>query len=255
MNTARVIAHHTACQLDINHPLIARALLDPHDMHRLVMRPFRHWVPDGTPNPRAQMGILHTEAINLATSTLTLVTQSRVPGDWNTLPASAHITPPHTLTLDLTIHTGQHYRFRTVINPARYTHRTTTPHKPTRSRPANASPTHALEWFTARLQPHGTPRFDRFPRIGADTTPTTLTARTLPTLTSTERGFRLNRAEIHGQLTITDPHTFANTLTQGLGRSRPYGCGLMLAQPIHITEQQSPHEHPAHEASRPRVRV
>ncbi|EPH41021.1 hypothetical protein STRAU_5899 [Streptomyces aurantiacus JA 4570] len=255
MNTARVIAHHTACQLDLNHPDIARAVLDPHDMHRLVMRPFRHWVPDGTPSSRAQMGILHTETVSLATNTLTLVIQSRVPGDWTALPASAHITPPHTMTLDLTIHTGQHYRFRTVINPARYTTRVTGPRHRTRSGPADASPSQALMWFTSRLQPQGTPDYDRYPRIGADTTPNALTARTLPTLTSTTRGFRLNRAEIQGHLTITDPTTFANTLIHGLGRSRPYGCGLLLAQPTHITEQQKPTETPAQEGSSPRARV
>ncbi|MEU6680988.1 type I-E CRISPR-associated protein Cas6/Cse3/CasE [Streptomyces sp. NPDC046925] len=250
----RVIAHHTLCELDLTHPLIAQALLDPHDMHRLVMRPFHHWVPDGAPDPRAQMGILHTYAVNLAANTLTLIVQSRVPGDWHALPARAKTTAPSTQTIDLTIHEGQTFRFRTVINPARYA---PTPAGPrTRSRPADASPAKALEWFTSRLQPHATPAFDRWPRIGADTDPTTLKAKALVALTSARRpGIRINRAEVQGQLTVTDPQAFATTLTQGLGRSRPYGCGLMLTKTLQITKEQSRDETQAQEASRPHARV
>lgn len=253
-HTARFIAHHTLCDLDLTHPEITHALLDPQEMHRMVMRAFRHWVPDGQPDARAHMGILHTYAANLATQTLTLIIQSRVPGDWHTLPSTALTAPPDTQTIDLTLREGDDYRFRTVVNPARY--QPGKVERSTRDRPADAAPPRALEWFTARLQPHGTPNYDRFRKIGADSDSTTLKASPLPSLTSKTAhiGMRINRAEIRGQLTITDPAAFAQTLAQGMGRSRAFGCGLLLTQPIRVNKEQSRPRRPVQEGSAPRAR-
>ncbi|MFI2241116.1 type I-E CRISPR-associated protein Cas6/Cse3/CasE [Streptomyces chrestomyceticus] len=252
--TAHVTVQHTLLDLDLNHPLIARSLLDPHEMHRTVMSAFRHWIPDGTPNPRAQMGVLHTHATNLNTNRLTLIVQSRVPGDWTALPRNALTAPPDTRTITLHITPGQRHRFRTVINPARYTTPPGPPRPRNRNAPADTSPDAALTWFTSRLQPPGHPDYDRWPRIGATADPTELTARPLPGLAShtAHPGMKINRAEITGHLTITDPHTYAKTLTHGIGRSRAYGCGLLLTQPL--KNQQSPSNTPAHEGATPHVR-
>ncbi|RSO06918.1 hypothetical protein DMH18_26035 [Streptomyces sp. WAC 06783] len=62
---------------------------------------------------------------------------------------------------------------------------------------------------------------------------------------------KTNRAEITGHLTITNPHTYAKTLTHSIGRSRAYGCGLLLTQPL--KNQQNPANTPAHEGAAPHV--
>ncbi|MFF7415423.1 type I-E CRISPR-associated protein Cas6/Cse3/CasE [Streptomyces lydicus] len=229
-------AQHALLDLDLRHPLIARSLLDPHEMHRTVMAAFRHWIPDGAPDPRAQMGVLHTYATNLKTNTLTLIVQSRVPGDWTALPHRAFITPPDIRTITQHISTGDRHRFRAVINPARYA----PGRQRTHNQPHNATPQRALEWVVSRLQPPGHPDYDRWPRIGADADPQDLTARTLATVTSrsAHAGMHINRAEITGHLTITDPQAFARTLTHGLGRSRAHGCGLLLTQPTNIQAKE-----------------
>ncbi|MEV6048789.1 type I-E CRISPR-associated protein Cas6/Cse3/CasE [Streptomyces xanthochromogenes] len=232
---ARFVAHHTLCELELNHPEIALAVLDPHEMHRLVMRAFLHWVEDGARDARAQMRVLHTYVTNLATDTVTLIVQSRVPGDWSRLPRAAWIRPPATRTVDLPVKTGQTFQFRTVINPNRYAPRTAAT-TGTRRRLDQRTPTVArtLQWFTGRLQPYDTESQGFFAPLGADTDPATLTARILPTLASHSAhiGMRVPRAEIQGQLTVTHPEAFAETLRCGMGRSRAYGCGLLLAQPI-----------------------
>ncbi|MFI1203482.1 type I-E CRISPR-associated protein Cas6/Cse3/CasE [Streptomyces sp. NPDC020883] len=226
--TAQFIAQHALLDLDLNHPLITRSLLDPHEMHRTVMAAFRHWVPEGTPDARAQMGVLHTYATNLKTSTLTLIVQSRVPGDWTMLPRNAFTATPEISNIHVPVTEGERHRFRVVVNPARYT----PGRQRTHNQPGNATPHRALEWFTARLQQEGQPDYNRWPRIGADADPSELNARTLSTLTShtSHAGMRVNRAEITGNLTVTDPPAYVRTLTQGLGRSRAYGCGLLLTQ-------------------------
>ncbi|GAA2417539.1 type I-E CRISPR-associated protein Cas6/Cse3/CasE [Streptomyces mauvecolor] len=242
---ARFIAHHTLCELALEHPDVSLAVLDPHDMHRLVMRAFRHWVEDGAPDARAQMRILHTYVTNLQSNTVTLIVQSRVPGDWSSLPRTARIRPPVTRAVDLTIKNGQTFQFRTVINPHRYAPRTTTaPGTRQRLDPRTPTVARTLEWFTARLQPHDTQSQGAFAPLGANTDPTTLTARILPTLASQSAhlGMRVHRAEIRGRLTVTHPESFAETLRRGMGRSRAYGCGLLLAQPVTAPTAPAPRQ-------------
>lgn len=51
----------------------------------------------------------------------------------------------------------------------------------------------------------------------------------LGTVKSTIReGLAITRAEVKGRLTVTDPATLATALTDGIGRARAYGCGLLL---------------------------
>ncbi|MFE9776342.1 type I-E CRISPR-associated protein Cas6/Cse3/CasE [Streptomyces sp. NPDC005931] len=38
------------------------------------------------------------------------------------------------------------------------------------------------------------------------------------------------RAEVRGQLTVTDPATFVHILTEGMGKARSYGVGLVLVR-------------------------
>ncbi|MFC0843529.1 type I-E CRISPR-associated protein Cas6/Cse3/CasE [Streptomyces noboritoensis] len=231
----RFVTQHTLCELDLTHPAVIRAVLDPQDMHRLIMSAYRHWIPESVPDARAQMNVLHTHVVNLRDQTLTVIIQSAIPGDVTAWPSSVHLTPPQTRTVDVTVTTGQRLRFRTVVNPARQAAARLAGPRPRRSQDAaDARPDRALQWFTARLRPPTSPDDHRFPYLGAEVDTHSLQARILPTLIAhaTHQGMRVNRAEIQGQLTVTDPRAFTRTLTQGLGRSRAYGCGLLLTQPL-----------------------
>lgn len=48
-----------------------------------------------------------------------------------------------------------------------------------------------------------------------------------PNLQGTKSAVTLVRAQFDGLLTVTDAGLFRNTLTQGIGRAKAYGCGLM----------------------------
>lgn len=228
--TVRVVVHHTLVELDLNHPHTAGVMADAQELHRLVMRMFRHWVPDGEEHPRALMGILHTSAVDLARRTLTVIVQSLVPADTSALPARMLTAPPQSRIVTITVTAGQDYLFRTTITPSRYGFHNG---RYTRDGPTDASPAAALTWITHRLQPDPAITYDRHPLIGADAQPEDLRARTLPTITAHKPGrpVSIARAEIHGRLTVTDPAAFARTFTEGLGRGRAYGCGLLLVQP------------------------
>ncbi|MER5584790.1 type I-E CRISPR-associated protein Cas6/Cse3/CasE [Streptomyces asoensis] len=230
----RFVATQSVLTLDTRHPDVIRSMNDVHDMHRLVMSGHRGWVPEGEGDARSQMGLLSAWTVNLRTQTLTLITQARVTPDWTPVPRTALLQAPHLIKVDQTIKAGDTYTFRAIINPIRAIMPTTGPKKGQRGRrTASTSPRHAAEWFTQRLQPEGEPPTgpSGIKRIGADADPTRITTTMLPPLVSTEKnGLKVVRAEVRGQLTVTDPATFVHTLTEGLGKARSYGVGLILVR-------------------------
>jgi CRISPR system Cascade subunit CasE len=138
------------------------------------------------------------------------------------------------IKVDQTIKAGDLYNFRAFINPVRAVTPTTGHTKGQRGRrTASMSPHQATEWFMQRLQPEGEPPIgpSGIKRIGADTDPARLTTTMLPPLISTvKKGLKVVRAEVRGQLTVTEPATFVRTLTEGLGKARSYGVGLVLVR-------------------------
>ncbi|MFE3029652.1 type I-E CRISPR-associated protein Cas6/Cse3/CasE [Nocardia tengchongensis] len=238
---ATLIACHSILELNARHPETQRALLDAQAMHRLVMKGFLGWVDDGAPDARAQMGVLHTSNVDLKNQQLTLVVQSKVPPDWSRVDKRQLISEPQILKLDQNIDTGQRFRFRTVINPARMSDRHLPPDARTaprqdRKRLADTTAAHARQWFAERLQPQGEsavgPRGVR--RIGADADPAQLAVRILPKLGHLQGkpGMRIGRAEVRGEMIVTDPDVFVDTLGTGLGHAKAYGCGLILIKAV-----------------------
>ncbi|GGP75724.1 type I-E CRISPR-associated protein Cas6/Cse3/CasE [Streptomyces abikoensis] len=232
---ARFVATHSILSLDARHPYVAKSLVDAHEMHRTVMSGFLGWVEDGAPTARAQMGVLSTWSVDLKEAVLVLVVQSRVPGDWSRIPRKALTDKPHIITVDRTIRAGDVLGFRTVINPIHS--------KPTGgpglertrgARVAHTKPDHVKNWFLRRLQAEGEPATgeDGVVRIGATADPANLAVRMLPTVSSPapHKGLRIARAEIRGRLTVTDPETFTQILSNGLGHARAYSCGLVLTR-------------------------
>lgn len=66
----------------------------------------------------------------------------------------------------------------------------------------------------------------------AGVTGTILAAQVMPlTFTRNGRTVPLRTAIIDAHTTITDPAAFATALTHGIGRARPYGCGLITTAP------------------------
>ncbi|MCX5199256.1 type I-E CRISPR-associated protein Cas6/Cse3/CasE [Streptomyces sp. NBC_00249] len=233
--TARFVATHSILTLDARHPYAAKSLVDAQEMHRTVMSGFRGWVADGDPEARSQMGVLSTWSVDLKAAALVLVVQSRVPGDWSRIPRAALTGRPHVLTVDRTFKAGEVLGFRTVVNPTRSRPSGKPVSEKARgTRVAHTSPEHVKKWFLRRLQDEGEPvtAEDGVVRIGAWAEPDTLGIRMLPTVSSTDRhkALRIGRAEIRGDLVVTDPEALLSALAGGLGHARAYSCGLLLTR-------------------------
>ncbi|MGX1811830.1 type I-E CRISPR-associated protein Cas6/Cse3/CasE [Nocardia sp. NPDC055321] len=240
-----LVTCHSILQLNARHPESQRALLDAQAMHRLVMVGFLGWVEEGERDARAQMGVLHTSNIDLRRHILTVVVQSRVPPDWSRLDTRQLIDKPAILNIDQKVETGQRYRFRVVVNPVRMSGR----HVPRGEsaaprgelkRLADNTPAHARRWFVDRLQPVGESPVDErgVRRIGAIAVPDRLDVRILPKLSHVggKPGLRIGRAEVRGELEVTDPEVLVDAIIGGIGRAKAYGCGLLLMKPIGADE-------------------
>ncbi|WP_079184325.1 type I-E CRISPR-associated protein Cas6/Cse3/CasE [Streptomyces uncialis] len=230
---ARFVACHSVLHLDARHVLAQKAILDPHIMHRLVMSGFNGWITPGEPDPRAQMGILHAWTLDLRNNRLVLIVQSRVQSDWSFIPRAALTDGITTLPIDMAVRTGETYTFRIVVNPTRQRGAREHDHAP-RKRLSDSTPGHVRQWFADRLQADGEERVGPLGvrRIGAHGVTDSIAVRMLPklSLTAKHQGARIGRAELKGELTVTDPETFVEALANGVGRARSYGAGLLLVR-------------------------
>jgi CRISPR system Cascade subunit CasE len=230
---------HSILDLSLRHQVARRALIDPQLLHKLVMSGFYGWVEDGAADPRAQLQVLHTSSTVLTEDRLTVVVQSRVQPDWSRIPVAALLDKPETITIDHRIESGQDYTFRVVVSPTRDTYR----HLGREPRPGDArkrrtetDPQQVRSWIAERLQPAGEPPISQprgIRRIGADGDAEDFDIRMLPVARSVgdHPGQQLGRAEIRGEITVTDPPALLDAMVQGIGRSRALGCGLLLAKP------------------------
>ncbi|GAB2510443.1 type I-E CRISPR-associated protein Cas6/Cse3/CasE [Nocardia heshunensis] len=240
---ATLVTCHSILELNARHPETQRALLDAQAMHRLVMKGFLGWLDNGSPDARAQMGVLHTSNVDLKNQLLTIVVQSAIPPDWSRLDKRQLNAEPRILKVDQNIAAGQRFRFHTVVNPARMSSRHLPPSarntdRPERKRLADTTAEHARQWFAERLQPQGESAIGErgVRRIGADADPLRLGVRILPKLSNLQGkpGMKIGRAEVRGELVITDPGVFVDTLIGGLGHAKAYGCGLILIKSLHV---------------------
>lgn len=111
-----------------------------------------------------------------------------------------------------------HYRFKVIINPTR---RDNASRKlmPVKGRDAVA------EWFMQRAPQSW----------GFDVSPESVQVDNIEVLCFNDKKqhpVTICQAHIQGQLTITDPAQFRNSFTQGIGRARAFGCGLLQIVPI-----------------------
>lgn len=236
--SARFIAVHSILHLDARHALARTAVLDPHAMHRTVMSGFYGWVEPEARDARSQMGILHTWSLDLRNNALLLIVQSRIQPDWSSIPGSALAEKPTCINVDQIIRRGDSVGFRAIVNPARErVVAVDTPHgrEAQKKRVSDTNSQHARKWFATRLQAEGAEKIGPggVRRIGATCDPDRLDVKILPKLAFPDRqqGMKLGRAEIKGTLIVTEPSAFAEALSEGIGKARAYGAGLILTRP------------------------
>lgn len=110
------------------------------------------------------------------------------------------------------------YRFKVVVNPTR---RDSASRKliPVKGRPAIA------DWFAARAEQSWGFKLQR-PQLQIDS------INVLQFKDKQQRAITLTQAQVQGVLVVTDQQQFIESFSQGIGRGRAFGCGLLQIVPI-----------------------
>ncbi|MFE4775974.1 type I-E CRISPR-associated protein Cas6/Cse3/CasE [Streptomyces sp. NPDC056713] len=217
----------TRIHLNLTHPTVRRDLADYPHLHKTLMSLADDHLG---PHPRQQAGLLFR--LETDQRVPTLYVQTRQTPLTQRLPTGYGTADTRDLTPLLThLQTGRHIRYRITASPTARIgnnppprHRDPRPgHRPTTLPRGAITPLHgpdALQWWHRRARQAGL---------------------TLTTTTHTPRPFRRPRGappgphhhlvQFDGTAHISDPHALATALTDGIGRGRAYGAGLLSLAP------------------------
>lgn len=203
-----------------------------HAMHAAVMSAF----PPGTPTQSDEGRVLwrvdrHGETVDLliVSPSKPCLTHINEQAGWST--GSPWVTREYTPFLE-SLKRGDEYVFRLTANP---THRisTTVAGIPQKRIVGHVTNEYQRQWFLDRSASNG---FDVVTRESDanETTSPELFLRDRDTAVfrrSTSR-VTLTTASFEGRLRVTDPNLVRRALTNGIGRAKGYGCGLLTLLPV-----------------------
>ncbi|CAM5408528.1 type I-E CRISPR-associated protein Cas6/Cse3/CasE [Streptomyces griseus] len=147
------------------------------------------------------------------------------------------------------LHPGDTWGFRLTANPVHNIRHQYLKEGERTKRAAHRTPRHQMSWLLERQTKAGfeivrkpeerrlLPEGDEYELVVRDQTP--LQFRRPPTQAqgpgrSGRSGgdVQITKVTFDGRLRVTDPEVFRRTLTQGLGKAKAYGCGLMTLAPV-----------------------
>ncbi|MFC5804280.1 type I-E CRISPR-associated protein Cas6/Cse3/CasE [Streptomyces formicae] len=217
-----------------------RLLTSPQAMHAAVMSSFPHLLPGNPDTPRVLWRVDHTSA-----AVVHLYIVSPTPPDLTHLVEQAGwpaAEGPHWQTGDYSrlldrLDKGTTWSFRLTANPVHYVRNEDG--APTK-RTAHRVPKHQLAWLLERQERGGfsiliKPESQRLTEHGDEHLVIVRSPRPLSFTKSQDdrrHQVRVTAVTYDGHLEVTDPDRLRTLLTQGLGKARAYGCGLMTLAPI-----------------------
>jgi CRISPR system Cascade subunit CasE len=210
----------------------------PHRMHAAVAMSFSELPARDGSGPRVLWRVDH----NSAAETLLFVVSPRRPdlthlveqAGWPTADGPGWQTYDYGGFLDR-LTAGSTWAFRLTANPVHSIRRKEG--EPTK-RTAHLTPRHQKAWLLAQQDRAGFRTLDKpeDKRLLPEGDEFQLVVRDKRDLrfakTAERRTVQLTTVTYDGRLTVTDPDLVRRTLTQGLGKAKAYGCGLMTLAPV-----------------------
>ncbi|WNI16529.1 type I-E CRISPR-associated protein Cas6/Cse3/CasE [Actinacidiphila sp. ITFR-21] len=217
----------------------ARALLgSPHRMHGAVTMSFPDTLPRDGDGPRV---LWRVDRDSAAQTLLYIVSPTRPDltglveqAGWPAADGPGWQTYDYGAFLD-GLTAGSVWSFRLTANPVHSIRRTDD--EPTK-RTAHLTPRHQQRWLLDRQRASGFSVVEKSPdrrllEYGDELQLLVRDKRDLRFAKAAERRtVSLVSVTYDGRLTVTDPDVLRRTLTQGLGKAKAYGCGLMTLAPV-----------------------
>jgi CRISPR system Cascade subunit CasE len=220
---------------DVRTTAARRDLANPYDMHRTLMRAFPDrddggpgrvlWRAD--PDPDSRAGGLH------------LLVQSTLPPDWSGLDPGWLATRPQERQFDPAFCSGQRLRFRLRANPTRRAGKSHLEPAFIGKRIPVIDTDGQFAWLARKADSGG------FRLVGpggsGDAAPPDVTTSHADTVRSRKRGpdggkpVTIDHYAVlfDGRLEVTDADRLAQTLAQGIGPAKAFGCGLLSLAPAY----------------------
>ncbi|WP_221354703.1 type I-E CRISPR-associated protein Cas6/Cse3/CasE [Streptomyces beigongshangae] len=251
----------TRFRVNTARPGARRLLSSPQAMHAAVMSSFPTLLPTDTPAPDAPRVLWRLDRTARAEVMLYLVSPHQPDlthlveqAGWPAAAASDPASPgwhsrPYTPFLDR-LAAGDQWAFRLTANPVHHIRRKDD--EPTK-RTAHITPVHQMSWLlkrqercgfritqkpdNQRLLPDGTTHHghahhgDRYHLTVNDKRALAFDKTRPPTGGRPKQPISLVTVTFDGQLEVTDPQLMRRTLTQGIGKAKAYGCGLLTLAP------------------------
>lgn len=212
-----------------------RLLASPQSLHAAVLASFAEpLAADYGPRPRWRIdqNSRHETLLYLVSPTKPDLTHLVEQAGWPTTGGwDSHEYGPF---LDQ-LRAGTRWKFRLTANPVHSIRRS--PEEPTKVT-AHVTPHHQLAWLVKKQEtagfrvveraalPAGLPPDSRYELLVHQRRNLSFRKR------AQDAPVTLATATFDGQLEVTDAETFRRTLTQGIGRAKAYGCGLMTLAPL-----------------------
>lgn len=211
--------------LDPRHPLTRQSIGDVHLMHTLVMDGFApqlstaDFIADaaqGHPQHRAEHNILHVIEPR-PNGDIWLMVQATTAGNWDNTRLADALTAPVS-TQRHTPATDGWVRYRIVLSAAHTDSKT-------RRRRSLRDASEVEQWWR-----------NKTPSIGLDVANHRVDLvesheLRAPSKKGAGSKLRINAHTLTGAATVTDASKLLDACTAGVGRSRAYGCGLLLTLP------------------------
>jgi len=192
----------------------ALKITDPYSLHRVVYSLFEDVRSEQEKQASSTSGILYAEQVGDYKSRKILLLSNRSPkekvdGKYGEVQSKA--------ISDSFLH-HSNYRFKVIVNP---TKRDSASRKlvPIRGREA------IHDWFAKRAKTSW----------GFEVLPDQLQVDSINVLQfkdKSQRNITMAQAQVQGTLKVTDQQQFINSFSQGIGRGRAFGCGLLQLVPL-----------------------
>lgn len=216
----------TKLTVDHRSPAFRRDAADVHDMHRTVMSAYPELPPTST--YRSAHGVLwRLDAV--ARGGVVQYVQSHTAPDWNRLPEGLLLRPAEVRPLQPVLDAivpGRRFAFRLMANPTRCVRVEDDAER--RRRVPLRQPARQIAWLIAKGEQHGfviPAGRQGAPDVAASSAPRLVGKRREP------RHIVIHPVRYDGHLVVVDPDAFTAAVTDGVGRAKSYGCGLLTLAP------------------------
>lgn len=215
----------TKLTLNIRSRAVLRDMTNVHDMHRTVMSAYPETAKDA--QHRQVHGVLWR--LDPAPGGFVQYVQSITEPDWTHLPARHLLQPAQVRPLQPVLDAaqpGRKFSFRLLANPTKCV-----PH-PTRAGVRKRIPLTTtdsqVDWLIRQSEHHGfvipTTRTGEPDLVTAHVPP-------LAGRKDVTGKITIQPVQYDGHLVVVDADAFATALITGIGRAKPYGCGLLSLAP------------------------